>query len=412
MMMMNMDDSIDTKLHNGSIIYNNNNNTHFGYYESLDNSVLVSRKRSRDNNSYSNSQTMFIGQDIMFTSQIYQQHYFEIDQFVKHHSENVRLEIEAKKRKNSRTLITALEEGLQHQLRAKEDEITKIMKLNHALEEKVKTMCIENQIWRELAQTNEATANALRNNLKYVLDYKLGGDEDAESCCESSNDISQQHDSACKTTTILNSVLTEGKMLCKKCRKEESSVLVLPCRHLCLCLGCAPSIDFCPIYMKRWEELIRENVFGLGGHRDHLPTSLADILFRYVMEHYPHLDNGIYNVVDRVMRPLALKQTRKPQSDRRKAHHSVSSTSAHHNYGSSSHQEGDDEDDGASRASTPFHTTYLNSLRPLNYQRYDIPTSSQQDDDLLFERQTVLFNQSQQIHEEVRGIFKSFGKVL
>nr|GEW89707.1 integrase, catalytic region, zinc finger, CCHC-type, peptidase aspartic, catalytic [Tanacetum cinerariifolium] len=84
--------------------------------------------------------------------------------------------------------------------------------------------------------------------------------------------------------------------------------------------------------MKRWEELIRENVFGLGGHRDHLPASLAHMLycivaeeqyniayffvkqiecargtpnanipygmfltrlFRYVMKHYPHLGNGI-----------------------------------------------------------------------------------------------------------------------
>ncbi|GKD02544.1 hypothetical protein Tco_1177518 [Tanacetum coccineum] len=96
--------------------------------------------------------------------------------------------------------------------------------------------------------------------------------------------------------------------------------------------------------MKHWEELIRENVFGLGGHRVHLPASLAHIatptanlpydmfltrLYRHVMEHYPHLDNGIYNVVDRVMRPLTLKQTQKPRSDRGKpkACHSVSSSS-------------------------------------------------------------------------------------
>ncbi|GJY61210.1 hypothetical protein Tco_0461867, partial [Tanacetum coccineum] len=140
--------------------------------------------------------------------------------------------------------------------------------------------------------------------------------------------------------------------------------------------------------LKRWEELIRENVFGLGGYRDHLSASLAHILYcivaeeqynldyffvkriecaqatptanlsygmfltrlyRYIIEHYPHLDN---------------------------AHHSISSTSAHHNYGSSSHHGDDDEDDGASRASTPSPTTYLNFLRLLNYQRYDIPTSS------------------------------------
>ncbi|GJW40666.1 zf-CCHC domain-containing protein [Tanacetum coccineum] len=100
--------------------------------------------------------------------------------------------------------------------------------------------------------------------------------------------------------------------------------------------------------MKQWEELIRENVFGLGGHRDHLPTCLAHMVYcvvaeeqynlayffvkriecaranpitnlpygmfltrfyRHIMEAYPHLDNGIYDIVDRVMRPLALKQT-------------------------------------------------------------------------------------------------------
>nr|GFA12406.1 hypothetical protein [Tanacetum cinerariifolium] len=112
------------------------------------------------------------------------------------------------------------------------------------------------------------------------------------------------------------------------------------------------------------------------------------------------------------MRPLALKQTRKPQSDREKARHSVSATSAHHNCGSSSHQDDDDEDDGASRASTPSPTTYVNYLRPLDYQQYDVPTYSEQNDDLLFKRQIDLLNQTQKMHKEIRGGFKSFGKAL
>nr|GEV72384.1 reverse transcriptase domain-containing protein [Tanacetum cinerariifolium] len=130
-------------------------------------------------------------------------------------------------------------------------------------------------------------------------------------------------------------------------------------------------------------------------------------------EHYPYLDNGIYNVVDRVMRPLILKQTRKPQSDygNAKACHSVSSSSTHH-YGSSSHHGDDNEDDGISRASTPSSTSFLNSLSPLNYQKYDIPISSQQDNCLLFKRQTYLLNQTQKLHEEVRGGFKFFKKSL
>ncbi|GKC08764.1 hypothetical protein Tco_1000374 [Tanacetum coccineum] len=96
----------------------------------------------------------------------------------------------------------------------------------------------------------------------------------------------------------------------------------------------------------------------------HLPYGMfLTRIFRYVMEHYPHLDNRIYNVVDRVMSPIALKQTRKPRSDRRmpKARHSVSSSFAHH-YGSSSCHGDDDEDDGTSRASTTSPTTFLNFI--------------------------------------------------
>ncbi|GKE37442.1 hypothetical protein Tco_1460847 [Tanacetum coccineum] len=91
------------------------------------------------------------------------------------------------------------------------------------------------------------------------------------------------------------------------------------------------------------------------------------------MDVYPHLDNGIYNVIDRVMRPLALVQTQKPRKDResQRPRHSTSSSSAYH-HGSSSHQENDDEDvqnEGTSRASTPSPTSYLNSLSPLTHHQ-------------------------------------------
>ncbi|GJV09427.1 hypothetical protein Tco_1347083 [Tanacetum coccineum] len=204
--------------------------------------------------------------------------------------------------------------------------------------------------------------------------------------------------------------------------------------------------------MKQWEELIRENVFGLEDIRDRLPPAcLAHMLYyvvaeeqynlayffvkriqcarytpnanlpydmfltclyRYVMEAYPHLDNGIYDIVDRVMRPLALKQTRRPRSDRdSKARHSVSSSSSHHQ-GTTSHQHDDDDNVKTSRASTPSPTTYLNSLDPLNYQNYQMPSSSERTDETLFERQATLLNQTQQMHKEMRGGFKSFGKAL
>nr|GEZ29721.1 integrase, catalytic region, zinc finger, CCHC-type, peptidase aspartic, catalytic [Tanacetum cinerariifolium] len=76
------------------------------------------------------------------------------------------------------------------------------------------------------------------------------------------------------------------------------------------------------------------------------------------------------------------RQTRRPRSDRGKARHSVSSSSSHHQ-GTSSHQHNDD-DVKTSRASTPSPTTYLNSLHPLNYQNYHVPSSSEQTNETLF----------------------------
>ncbi|GJX48109.1 hypothetical protein Tco_0273299 [Tanacetum coccineum] len=198
------------------------------------------------------------------------------------------------------------------------------------------------------------------------------------------------------------------------------------------------------------EELIRENVLGLGGHQDRLLDCLAHMLYcvvateqynlayffvkriecakatptanlpygmffthlyGYIMETYPHLNNGTYDIVERVMRPLALRQTRRPRSDHGKAHCSLSSSSSHHQ-GTSSHQHDDDGDVETSQASTPSPTTYLDSLHPLDYQNYHMPSSFEKTDETLFARQTFLLNLTKRMHEEMRRGFKSFGKAL
>ncbi|GJT75735.1 hypothetical protein Tco_1042460 [Tanacetum coccineum] len=178
--------------------------------------------------------------------------------------------------------------------------------------------------------------------------------------------------------------------------------------------------------IKQWEELIRENVFGLGGHRDYLPACLAYKLYCVVAKEQYNLayffvkriecaratptSNLPYGMFLTLMCLLALKQTRRPRSDRGKARHSISSSSSYHQ-GTSSHQHDDDDDDvETSQASTPSPTTYLNSLDPLNYQNYQMPSSSEQTDETLFERQTTLLNKTQQMHKEMRGGFKSFDK--
>ncbi|XP_071725752.1 BOI-related E3 ubiquitin-protein ligase 1-like [Rutidosis leptorrhynchoides] len=229
-------------------------------------SLPASRKRSRDssdcntlislvdgqrqNQIQRSGNYTILGDDISL--QIQQQQ-LEIDQYIAHHTERVRMDVEERRRRNSRRIIAAVEEGLSKRLIAKEEEVVKIAKLNFELEEKVKSLYVENQIWRELAQSNEATANALRNNLKQVLEQVVHDDyrqpaacvdelaEDAESCCESNNG---------EKRVMENDDCTSGynnNRMCKKCGYQESCVLLLPCRHLCLCTGCASSVNICPL---------------------------------------------------------------------------------------------------------------------------------------------------------------------
>lgn len=126
-------------------------------------------------------------------------------------------------------------------LKSKQEQLDKTVKLNAALQEKVKSLYVENQFWRDVAQSTEAKANALRSNLQQVLCYreKAGGvSEDAESCCDSNAEDDREEERG-------NGGNEKG--MCRKCGKEESCVLVLPCRHLCVCSVCESCVSVCPV---------------------------------------------------------------------------------------------------------------------------------------------------------------------
>lgn len=187
--------------------------------------------------------------------------------------------VEERKKQQVRRIMASIEESLGGRLRDKEEEIDKIGKINWTLEERVKSLCLENQIWRDLAQSNEATANALRTNLEQVLqqvknnnnivDYHHNHDltDDAVSCCgsngcgdderENEKDDEQQQwrkkrrllceqDENDNKKGWIYRGKTKGK-ICRECGEGESSVLLLPCRHLCLCSSCGSMVNICPI---------------------------------------------------------------------------------------------------------------------------------------------------------------------
>nr|KYP38800.1 hypothetical protein KK1_039923 [Cajanus cajan] len=202
--------------------------------------IPLPRKRSRDRDSQSNAPPLPQKPKLSSQPSIFDHlhsHQYEIDRFIAQHTEKVRMELEEQRVRHSRMLVTAIQEAVAKKLKEKDEEIHRVGNLNWVLQERVKSLCVENQIWRELAQTNEATANSLRNNLEQVLAHvsqEHHHDDDAESSCGSN-------------------VHREGggggndKRMCNRCGVRESIVLLLPCRHLCLCTMCGSTLHTCPL---------------------------------------------------------------------------------------------------------------------------------------------------------------------
>ncbi|GJS44338.1 hypothetical protein Tco_0569381 [Tanacetum coccineum] len=157
--------------------------------------------------------------------------------------------------------------------------------------------------------------------------------------------------------------------------------------------------------LKPLEEIILENVFCLGGNRDHVPACLCFMLycavhsekfniahymakrmewvtkqarlllpygmlltrlFTFIMNESLELNNESYVLYDHVMTPLAAQLERKLRRDRgmRRGRHSTSSSSTF-DQPSSSHLNDDDDygnNEGTSRAITPSPIRYVNSL--------------------------------------------------
>ncbi|RRT78556.1 hypothetical protein B296_00009259 [Ensete ventricosum] len=236
--------------------------------------AMASRKRPRD----WDRQLSFLGQDL---SSHIQQQILDVDRLILHHvilplpillcierciiscasdvnsgmdtwqAEKVRVELMEGLQRFLRRILAVVEEGLSKRLKSKEEEIARVSKLHWALEERIKTLCVENQMWRDLARSNEAAAQVLRTNLEQALaEAQVKAEEeaaaitadDAESRCYGDNAGGENRDPA-----AVEEKRSGLRRVCRCCQAQEPSVLLLPCRHLCVCAVCGPAVVVCPI---------------------------------------------------------------------------------------------------------------------------------------------------------------------
>ncbi|XP_062223209.1 probable BOI-related E3 ubiquitin-protein ligase 2 [Phragmites australis] len=173
-------------------------------------------------------------------------HSVEIDAFIRIENERLRAGLEEARRRHIRAVVSAVEHATARRLRDAESELERALLRNAELEEKLRQMSAEGQAWQGVAKSHEAVAAGLRATLDKLLQSPCAGEgasaraegdgdaEDAQSCC-----FEQDGDEA--------SVERVRTRACKSCGEADACVLLLPCRHLCLCGECEAAVDACPV---------------------------------------------------------------------------------------------------------------------------------------------------------------------
>lgn len=181
----------------------------------------------------------------------------EFDRYMKFQEEYLSKGVKDLKQRQMSSFLATLEKGINKKLREKELELENMNRKNKELMDRIKQVATEAHNWHNRAKYNESMVAVLKTNLQQAISQGIdqGGKEgfgdsevdDAASYVNPNGNYLGLPIGHGKS--ILGGGFKSGgeHLMCKTCRSKEVSVLLMPCRHLCVCKACDVLIRVCPV---------------------------------------------------------------------------------------------------------------------------------------------------------------------
>ncbi|KAL0913489.1 hypothetical protein M5K25_016953 [Dendrobium thyrsiflorum] len=168
----------------------------------------------------------------------------EIDQFLLAQREKLRRELADRRKQYSLAFVAAVEEFVGKKLREKDAEVDRAARRLTELEDWLSHLLAESTAWQEKAMADQAVAASLHAQLQ-----KAAASAAAAAAHASEDHRGESLAEDARSEYVDPERKQAPELLCRSCHRRQAAVVIIPCRHLCLCTACHSAGDGkrCPV---------------------------------------------------------------------------------------------------------------------------------------------------------------------
>ncbi|CAN6294230.1 unnamed protein product [Urochloa humidicola] len=170
------------------------------------------------------------------------QHRNEMDRLIQEHAERLRRALADARRRQYRSLLVAAEAAAAQRIREKEAEASEAARRGADLEDRVARLRAEAAAWQAKALADQSTAAALHAQLQQAAAAVQAQAQARGKAEEEENAAADDAGSCFVDPDRVEEIAPPPARPCRTCRRAPASVVLLPCRHLCVCADCEPAV--------------------------------------------------------------------------------------------------------------------------------------------------------------------------